>query len=120
MTITNTNFCVELRLVDPRRNHNKYYRAILQSDGKTFIAQWGRIGARAQTKVEDFRQFTTVAEQRYHAKIGEKLKKGYQIYSSNDPKYKSPTESNPIIEQDSSIAQKLNSPKIKCRKIYFD
>lgn len=57
-----------LIMVDPYDNHNKFYRMIPLPNGK-FRAEWGRVGANAQSREYDQRFFDT--------KYYEKLRKGY-------------------------------------------
>lgn len=57
-----------LIMVDPCDNHNKFYRMTPLPDGK-FRAEWGRVGANAQSRVYDQRFF--------REKYDEKLRKGY-------------------------------------------
>ncbi|MBP3783843.1 MAG: WGR domain-containing protein [Butyrivibrio sp.] len=57
-----------LIMVDPCDNHNKFYRMIPLPNGK-FRAEWGRVGANAQSREYDQKFF--------YDKYQEKIRKGY-------------------------------------------
>jgi len=74
---------VVLECVDKAKNHNKFYilsqtEADTIRNGKTFTAQWGRIGAKPQSKKYDIARY---AEGNFFEQMLSKLEKGYSIKS---------------------------------------
>ena len=109
----------ELRLINPSKNQNKFYRLTVNGHTKTVLMQWGRIGTIGQRKIEDYSQFTNAHEKRFQDKITEKRKKGYQFYSSTDNGKRE--NSQPELEIPVPQLSKIDeAPTIKVRKLYFD
>ncbi len=60
---------VYLLMVTGDSNHNKYYRMVVNEDGASFTAEYGRVGAGSQKRVYPLSQ--------WDKKYNEKIRKGY-------------------------------------------
>jgi len=86
-------------MIDPSRNHNKFYRVWWSKDG-SLVADYGRIGSKSPARIYFENQYQ--AEQ----KIEEKMRKGYKwvwgSYTDEMDMLVSHMESNLIKKENSS------------------
>ncbi len=112
---------IELRLVDPANNHNKFYQISL-TDDESVITQWGKIGSKKpQQQIRNYQGIPGAAKSCFEQLIKEKEKKGYKVYE----KTKAITQeenTNKVKTVSPQENQYLKEPtiKYKTRKLYFD
>lgn len=74
--IVYTLLLTSLELRHTHGGHNKRWLATTKNEGKTVLFRWGKIGGTLQSMEKTFPSYRTAA-QFIHAKIDDKLKKGY-------------------------------------------